>query len=113
METIIFTINKSKFLPYFFNIKSKDELTKNLIELKTVHKKAKHICYAYIIDEKNKGFFDDKEPKGTAGMPLLKLLEMKKITNGLIVVVRYFGGIKLGAGKLLRSYVKAANLILN
>ncbi|VEU59153.1 proline dipeptidase pepQ [Mesomycoplasma neurolyticum] len=111
-KTVVYEVNKSKFIPYFFNIETVEEINSIIQKIKKEHKKARHICYAYIINEQKMGFFDDGEPRGTAGKPLLCFLQLKKQMNSLIIVVRYFGGTKLGAGKLLRSYVKAASLII-
>ena len=88
----------------FLNI----EEVKNIIEsLKKEHKKARHIPYAYKIDQIIKKS-DDKEPSGTSGMPILNIIEKNNLNHVLIAVVRYFGGIKLGAGGLIRAYGNAA-----
>ena len=70
------------------------------------------ICYAYIFDN-TKRFYDDGEPSGTAGMPILNVLENNNLNYILCVVIRYFGGIKLGAGGLVRAYTKSVTLALN
>ncbi len=100
-------IKKSKFICYYFEIDSLDEVQTILEALKKEHKKAKHFPYAYKLDNQIKKS-DDKEPSGTAGMPILNIIEHNQLNHVLIVVVRYFGGIKLGAGGLLRAYSNAA-----
>lgn len=102
---------KSKFLGYSYQVKSAQEVESFLQELKKEHKKATHICYAYSIcsDVVLAKAVDDGEPGGTAGRPILNVIEKKNIKNVLTVVVRYFGGIKLGAGGLVRMYTKCAS----
>ena len=112
-EQSYYEISKSKFYGYKYGINSATEVKTILDNLKLEHKKARHFCYAYIVDDngaKEKAS-DDGEPKGTAGMPILNVLKHKKIRNVLLVVVRYFGGIKLGAGGLVRAYTKTASLL--
>ena len=82
------------------------------MELKKEHKKARHVCYAYRVGQKSKSN-DDGEPKGTAGRPLLELLHKKELNNIALIVVRYFGGTKLGAGRLLRTYVQSGVNVMN
>ncbi|WP_412031295.1 YigZ family protein [Metamycoplasma buccale] len=109
----IYEIKKSKFISYIFDIKEKEDVKKIITKLKNEHKKAKHVVYAYILDLNNiksGGYSDDKEPQGVAGKPLYKLLENKKITNKIILIVRYFGGIELGKSNLLRSYLTSAKM---
>lgn len=96
-------INKSKFITFIFNVKSIDDIDEKLSILTKEYKEATHICYAYILGNLKKAS-DDGEPSHTAGMPILNVLENKKLNNVLAVVVRYFGGIKLGAGGLVRAY---------
>ncbi len=104
-------IKKSKFIGMCFEIESPDEVKEIIKNLKKIHKNAKHFPYAYICNN-TAGKSDDKEPTNTAGLPIYNLLVKKNVTNILIVVVRYFGGTKLGAGNLLRAYLEAANLAL-
>lgn len=101
-------IKKSKFISYAFYIESVEEAEKTLKRIREEYKDATHCCYAYIIDNCEK-MSDDGEPSGTAGLPLLALLKKKNLTNTLGIVVRYFGGIKLGANGLLRAYVSSLN----
>ena len=99
-------INKSKFICYLYKISNTEDIKKYLDEIKNKYKDATHHCFAYIIDN-NKRFNDDKEPGGTAGMPILNVLEANELNGILCIVVRYFGGIKLGAGGLVRAYTKS------
>lgn len=108
-------IKKSLFIGQLYDIVCLDEIQKILNEQKIKHKKATHICYAYrfnaeMIHEKS---FDDGEPSGTAGKPILNVIKKKNLTNTMIVVVRYFGGIKLGAGGLIRAYTKCASMLVS
>ncbi|MCI8460102.1 MAG: YigZ family protein [Bacilli bacterium] len=98
-------IKNSRFIALFYKISSVD-IEKFLDEVKELYPKATHYCYAYIYND-IKRFSDDGEPGGTAGMPILNVLEKEELNNTLCVVVRYFGGIKLGAGGLVRAYTKA------
>lgn len=98
-----YIINKSKFITKLYRIESEDEVTNILAVLKKEYKDATHICYGYIVGN-TKRFNDDGEPGGTAGMPILNVLENNKLDYILGVVIRYFGGIKLGAGGLVRAY---------
>ncbi len=105
-ETI--EIKKSKFIGIAYQVDSATEVEMILKELKREHKKARHIPYAYKIGTLAKKS-DDKEPGNTAGSPIYNIIEKKKLDHILIVVIRYFGGIKLGAGGLIRAYSSAAN----
>lgn len=100
-------IKKSKFLGFYYEIDSTEEANEILDSLKKEHKKAKHLPYAYKLGSMAKKS-DDKEPSNTAGLPLYNLILRRDLDNCLLVVVRYFGGIKLGAGGLLRAYNEAA-----
>ena len=100
-------VKKSRFISYYYEINDFDEIKEILNDLKIEHKKAKHIVYAYKFGN-TAGKSDDKEPKGTAGLPLYNLLDAKNLNNRLIVVVRYFGGTLLGAGLLQRTYRASA-----
>ena len=104
-------IKKSKFIALYYEINDIDEIKNILESLKKEHKKAKHIPYAYKIDNNVKKS-DDKEPSGTAGLPIYNIIEKNNLNNCLIAVVRYFGGIKLGAGGLLRAYSNSANEVI-
>ena len=96
-------IKKSKFICRLYYVNDIYEINSILEDLKKEYKDATHICYAYVIDNKEKAY-DDGEPSKTAGMPILEILKKKDLNNVLCVVIRYFGGIKLGAGGLIRAY---------
>ena len=104
-------INKSKFICELLYINNQDEIDSKLKDIKHKYKGATHYCYAYIYDN-NKRFNDDGEPGGTAGMPILNVLENNNLNHVLCVVIRYFGGIKLGAGGLVRAYTKSVTSCL-
>ncbi|RTZ68308.1 MAG: YigZ family protein [Tenericutes bacterium] len=104
-------VKKSKFIAYSFSIKTPKEVKEKLEEIKNEHKDARHIVYAFLTSNTG-GMSDDGEPSGTAGKPLMNLLNLKKKENTLVIVVRYFGGKKLGAGGLIRAYVAAAKNVL-
>ena len=94
---------KSRFIGYYYHVNSEIECKEIIDELQKEHKKAKHIPYAYKIGTIIRKT-DDKEPSNTAGTPLYNIIEKNSLDNCLLIVVRYFGGIKLGAGGLLRAY---------
>lgn len=107
-----YEIQKSKFIGVLCEVNDLYEIEEILLFLKKEHKKAKHICYAYKIQYKNEikmKAFDDKEPKGTASIPLLNSIKVYKKSNIALFIVRYFGGKKLGIGGLYRSYSKTAS----
>lgn len=111
LNTSTLTIKKSKFIGLLYEVESEEEVISLLDDLKKEHKKARHMPYAYKIGPKAKKT-DDKEPSGTAGTPIWNVLERNGLNNRLIVVIRYFGGIKLGSGPLLRAYANAASMTL-
>ncbi len=100
-------INKSRFIGVLLPISNEEEVKSLLKDLNKEYPKATHYCYAYKINGKEKSS-DDGEPSGTAGRPMLEFLNNVKLENALVVAIRYFGGIKLGAGGLLRAYVDTA-----
>ncbi|EFR31681.1 YigZ family protein [Eremococcus coleocola] len=104
-------VNKSRFISYLEPITSPDQAQTRLQEIRKEHYKANHHCWAYILgDDSNiQKLSDDGEPSGTAGMPILEVLKQNQLTYILAVVVRYFGGIKLGAGGLIRAYSSATS----
>lgn len=106
-----FIIKKSKFITRLYKIDNVDEVKNILDDLSKEYKKATHIVYAYSINGQEKAY-DDREPSHTAGMPILNVIHLKNLNNVLIVVIRYFGGIKLGAGPLTRAYSKCASEII-
>lgn len=98
-------VNKSRFLGFIFKVKSEDEIAQKLKNLRKQYGDATHICYAYsLIDVSAQKFSDDGEPKGTAGAPILDVIKGGGYYDVLAVVIRYFGGIKLGTGGLSRAY---------
>lgn len=106
-------VNKSRFITYVYKVNNVLEVNEKIDALKAKYKDATHYCYSYIIGN-IKRFNDDKEPSHTAGMPILNVLESKNLNYVLAVVIRYFGGIKLGAGGLVRAYTNAvSNTISN
>lgn len=106
------TIKKSEFIAYAYPVTSREEAMFHVEQLREQYADARHHCWAYIIGDPNNttsaGFDDDGEPNGTAGKPILNVLQHKSIGNVIIIVVRYFGGIKLGAGGLTRAYAGSA-----
>lgn len=96
-------INKSRFITIIFPLYDLSSFSDKLIAVKNKYKDATHYCFAYIINSMEK-CSDDGEPSGTAGLPILNVLKNNNLTNVLCIVVRYFGGIKLGAGGLVRAY---------
>ncbi len=103
-----YEIKKSKFIGLNYQVNTKEEVEKILNNLRHEHKKARHIPYAYKIGAQAKKS-DDKEPSNTAGSPIYNIIERKNLDNTLIIVIRYFGGTKLGAGGLTRAYGTTAN----
>lgn len=99
-------INKSKFYCIITPINNINEVDVILSRIKDEYKDATHYCFAYIFDQV-KRFDDDNEPSGTAGMPILNVLESNNLNHILAIVVRYFGGIKLGVGGLVRAYTNS------
>ena len=105
-------VMKSKFTAFVFPVDDVELFKTRLEEIRKANPKAKHVVYAYRIGMNSKST-DDREPKGTAGRPLLELLMKKNLNNTAIIVVRYYGGVQLGAGRLLRTYVTSAVNAIN
>lgn len=105
-------IKKSEFIAYAYPVMSREQAMFHVEQLRDQYPDARHWCWAYIVGDPNNttsaGFDDDGEPNGTAGRPILNVLQHKSIGNVIIIVVRYFGGIKLGAGGLTRAYAGSA-----
>jgi len=105
-------IKKSEFIAYAYPVNSREQAMFHVEQLREKYPDARHWWWAYIIGDPDNttsaGFDDDGEPNGTAGRPILGVLQHKSIGNVIIVVVRYFGGIKLGAGGLTRAYAGSA-----
>lgn len=104
-------IKKSVFTTFVNKISCENDAIVLISVIKKNYPDATHICYAYIVDNIER-CTDDGEPSGTAGKPILNVLKQKKLTNVLVVVVRYFGGVKLGAGGLVRAYTIATTSCL-
>lgn len=101
-------IDKSRFIGQLYPVSSISDINQILDDVRKRHREANHNCYAYIIqDGQEMKASDDKEPAKTAGIPILEVLKRHSLTNVLCVVTRYFGGIKLGAGGLIRAYSNA------
>ena len=114
MQTYELVINKSRFIAYKVELTNLEQVKEFINKLKKEHKKARHVCFAYVFkgDVVSEKCSDDGEPGGTAGYPILNVIKKKNLTNTLVAVVRYFGGIKLGAGGLTRAYTKATAEVL-
>ena len=109
------TEKKSKFIANIFYITSEEEAEEKIRQIKRKHNTARHHCYAYRIIRENEIInksSDDGEPSGTAGMPMLNILEKNNFINILVVVTRYFGGILLGTGGLVKAYSEATQKVI-
>ena len=106
----LFKDKGSKFIAYTFHIKDEDDVKARMAEIRKKEYAARHHCYAYILnpDQSIQRDSDDGEPSNTAGKPILGQLLSNDLTNTLIIVVRYFGGVKLGVGGLINAYRSAA-----
>ncbi len=106
-----FIEKRSEFIGYIAPVRTNDEAVAFINSIKAEHRKAKHNVYAYILREDNiSRYSDDGEPQGTAGVPVLDVLKKRGLTDVCVVVTRYFGGILLGGGGLVRAYSHAASL---
>lgn len=106
-----FIEKKSEFIGYIAPVKTNDEAVEFINKIKGMHRKARHNVYAYILRHDSiSRYSDDGEPQGTAGMPVLDVLRKRGLTDVCVVVTRYFGGILLGGGGLVRAYSHAASL---
>ena len=105
-------IKNSKFITNIFRINNSNDIEKYLTQIKNKYSDATHNCYAYIYENIRK-CSDDGEPSGTSGIPMLQVLEKKEISNLLVIVTRYFGGIKLGASGLIRAYTSSVTTALD
>ncbi len=108
-------IQKSRFIGLTYSLTSEEEITLCVDDAREKYPNASHYCYGAVIglDGLLQRFSDDGEPGGTAGMPILQVLLQKELKNVLVVVVRYFGGIKLGAGGLVRAYTRTTVEAIN
>lgn len=109
-NTII--IKNSKFITNLFIVEDIEEVNQYLNLIKDKYRDANHNCYAYVVGNIKK-CSDDGEPSGTAGMPMIRVLERKELNNILVIVTRYFGGIKLGANGLVRAYTNSVSETLD
>lgn len=107
------TERRSVFLGYASPVTTEDEALEFIAKIKKRHSAATHNVYAYILRGSISRFSDDGEPHGTAGLPVLEVLRKEDVTDAVIVVTRYFGGILLGAGGLVRAYSASAKLALD
>ena len=106
-----FIEKRSEFIGYIAPVKTDEEAVNFINTIKAKHRKAKHNVYAYILRKDNiSRYSDDGEPQGTAGVPVLDVLQKRGLTDVCVVVTRYFGGILLGGGGLVRAYSHAASL---
>jgi len=107
-------IDKSRFITNLYVVTQIDDVHTYLKDIRKIHKDANHYCYAYIIrDGREVKASDDGEPAKTAGVPILEVLKHHDLTDVLCVVTRYFGGIKLGAGGLIRAYTNSVSHALS
>ena len=110
-----FIEKKSEFIGYAKRVENEEEAKAFVNEIISMHKQARHNCWAYVIGE-NMGiqrYSDDGEPQGTAGIPILEVIKKNDLTDCAVVVTRYFGGILLGASGLTRAYTKGAVIAIN
>ncbi len=105
-------IEKSRFIGYCKPVETEEEANDFINEIKEMHKTATHNCYAYVIGKNVQRFSDDGEPSHTAGMPILTTLMNEGLTNVCVVVTRYFGGVLLGKGGLVRAYTTGCKIAL-
>lgn len=108
-----FVEKKSRFIGRAWLVESEEEALQKIREMKKQHYDATHNCWAYIIRDGAVRFSDDGEPGGTAGMPMLQVLQREGLYNVVCVVTRYFGGILLGTGGLVRAYTKGAKIAVD
>lgn len=108
-----FTEKKSRFIGRIWPAESEEEALERIRQMKKQHYDATHNCWAYIIRDGAVRFSDDGEPGGTAGMPMLQVLQREGLNNVVCVVTRYFGGILLGTGGLVRAYTKGAKIAVD
>ena len=104
---------KSQFIGYIAPVSSEEEALAFLTEIRAKHRDARHNCFAYILQNGVKRASDDGEPQGTAGVPIMEVVEREGLTDVIVVVTRYFGGSLLGAGGLVRAYAHAAKLAVD
>lgn len=104
-----FIEKKSEFIGYLAPVETEEQAAEFINEIRAMHRKATHNCYAYILRENSAArHSDDGEPSGTAGVPIYEVLRKEELTDVVCVVTRYFGGVLLGAGGLVRAYTRGA-----
>jgi len=103
---------KSRFLGFAKQVFSEDDAKVYIKEIASAHPKANHVTFAYVLSNTAKTN-DDGEPKGTAGLPIYNVITRRNLQNIIVIVVRYFGGIRLGKGGLIRAYGKTAGLAID
>ena len=108
-----FIEKKSRFIGRIWQVETEEEALAKIQEMKKQHYDATHNCWAYIIRDGAVRFSDDGEPGGTAGMPMIQVLQREQLFNVVCVVTRYFGGILLGSGGLVRAYTKGAKIAVD
>ncbi|MDG4717286.1 IMPACT family protein [Winogradskyella marincola] len=110
----LFKDKNSKFIGYAFHVENEDEIKTHIEEVKKEHHSARHWCYAYQLGTETITFRanDDGEPNNSAGMPIYGQIQSFDLTNVLVIVVRYYGGVKLGVGGLINAYKTGAQLAL-
>lgn len=108
-----FVEKKSRFIGRVWPVETEDEALAHIAEMKKQHYDATHNCWAYVIKDGAVRFSDDGEPGGTAGMPMVQVLQKEQLYNVVCVVTRYFGGTLLGAGGLVRAYTKGAKIAID
>jgi len=115
VSPVSYEIQRSRFLAYAIHAEDEEEVRAWLASVKKEHYEARHVPYAMVLGARadRQRSSDDGEPGGTAGSPILEAIKAREITNAAVAVVRYFGGIKLGAGGLIRAYAHAAGLGLD
>ncbi|WP_027384467.1 IMPACT family protein [Epilithonimonas caeni] len=115
IENILLKEKGSKFIGFAYPVNSESDIKDSLNELKSIHPKATHHCYAFRlgINGENYRANDDGEPSGSAGLPIYNQLLAHQITNILVVVIRYYGGTKLGVGGLVKAYKESAKYTLD
>lgn len=111
-NTCEIVIEHSKFIGYSKGVESAEEAREFLAQIRKKHSDATHNCYAYKLLDGSAKFSDDGEPSGTAGAPILEAITSENLTNVIVVVTRYFGGIKLGTGGLVRAYFQTGKSAL-
>ncbi|AQS09063.1 IMPACT family member YigZ [Clostridium saccharobutylicum] len=109
-----FEEKKSEFIGYAKRVQNEEEAKEFVNEIKSLHKQARHNCWAYVIGSNMniQRYSDDGEPQGTAGIPILEVMKKSNVTDCAVVVTRYFGGVLLGTGGLTRAYTKGASIAI-